>query len=243
MFELVNFKSKVGLDNWECNFSFKAEENDIIGIIGSSGSGKSTLLNSLAGFIKPDEGEFLINGINSNPIKPGDRPISMMFQEHNLFTHLTVFDNIAIGITPNLKLTKEQIEQVFYSMEKVGLKGFNKRFPNDLSGGQRQRVAIARIMVRKRKLLLLDEPFSFLDPPLRLEMLDLIQEIQQENNFIVVIVTHDFCDCLRICNKTVFVDHGKVIYQDNTKMFLEKSINIPKINNYLKNVLVLQGHR
>ena len=243
MFELVDFKSKIGLDNWECNFSLKIDNNDIVGIIGSSGSGKSTLLNSIAGFIKPDSGEFLIDGYNSNDIKPGDRPISMMFQEHNLFSHLTVFDNIAIGINPNLRLTKDQIEHVNTAMEKVGLKSFNKRLPADLSGGQRQRVAIARILVRKRKLLLLDEPFSFLDPPLRLEMLDLIREIQQENNFTVAIVTHDFCDCLRICNKTIFVDHGKVIYQDKTKMFLEKSIEIPKINNYLKNIFVMQGNR
>lgn len=219
--------------SWDCEFDFSLEENDCFGIIGSSGSGKSVLLNLIAGFFTPTNGKIIIQGKDYTNIKPSNRPILIMFQEHNLFSHLNVFENIAIAINPSLNLKAHDRKMVEEALDRLGLKGFNNRLPIQLSGGQRQRVAIARIMVRRAPIILLDEPFSFLDPPLQVEMLDIIKEIQRERKLTVIMVTHDFNDCIRICNKTAFMDHGRLIYQDTTKEFIKNGHNIPKVNNYL----------
>lgn len=225
----IGYQHKEGLS---FDFNLKINNSDSLAIIGPSGSGKSTLLNLIAGFIKPNKGDIVFDKKNITNIPPKDRPINMLFQEHNLFPHLNVFDNIAIGIDPNLKISPMQKESIEYALKKVGLFGFNKRFPHQLSGGQKQRVAIARTIIRNKPILLLDEPFSFLDPPLRLEMLDLVKELQQENLFIMIMVTHDYSDALRICNKTCFIQNGSILHINDTKEFVATTKN-PLIHTYI----------
>lgn len=233
---MLQFKKvmfKFSRTSWDCNFSFKLNSGDSLGIIGPSGSGKSTLLNLLAGFIKPTSGSIFNDMVDYTNKAPRERPITMLFQEHNLFDHLNIFQNIAIGINPSLNLNKEEIDEVNRALDRVGLGGFNKRYTSQLSGGQKQRIAIARSLVRKTSILILDEPFSYLDPPFRIEMLDLVKELQKERKFTLLMVTHDFNDCLRICNKSAFIDHGKIVHFDSTKSFANNIADKPKIKTYL----------
>ncbi len=219
-------------DNSFFNFSLNLEHSDALAIIGPSGSGKTTLLNLISGFITPYQGNIIFDDQDITYISPNKRPINALFQENNLFLHLSVFDNIAIGISPNLKLNKIQKDMIEHALSRVGLSGLNNRFPYQLSGGQKQRVAIARTIVRNKSILLLDEPFSFLDPPLRIEMLDLVKELQQEHAFILIMVTHDYSDALRICNKTCFIDNGSILHINKTNKFASTTKN-PLIHTYI----------
>ena len=212
-------------------FTLKLDKADSLAIIGPSGAGKSTLLDLISGFIIPSKGEIIFAGENITNSHPGKRPTNMLFQENNLFPHLNVFDNIAIGISSSLKIDQHQREVVETALARVGLDGFERRFPHQLSGGQRQRVALARTIVRNKPILLLDEPFSFLDPPLRIEMLDLVRSLQKERSFIMLMVTHDYGDALRICNKTCFIQNGKILHMNQTELFSETT-KIPLIKSY-----------
>ncbi|MEK6734327.1 MAG: thiamine ABC transporter ATP-binding protein [Pseudomonadota bacterium] len=213
-------------------FDLNLDSEDTLAVIGPSGAGKTTLLNLISGFIMPNEGEVMLGKENITFIPSNQRPVNMLFQDNNLFFHLNAFDNVAVGINPGLKLNDTQKELVEKSLERVGLTGFNKRFPYQLSGGQKQRVAIARTLVRKKPILLLDEPFSFLDPPLKQEMLDLVRSLQEESSFIMIMVTHDFRDALRVCNKTCFLQDGKIQYIEKTEKFVKNS-KIPLIKSFV----------
>ncbi len=218
--------------NSSFNFSLDLEHSDALAIIGPSGSGKTTLLNFIAGFTVPSKGNIIFDGKDITHIPPNKRPVNALFQENNLFLHLNVFDNIAIGISSDLKTTKTQKNIIEHALKRVGLSGFNNRFPHQLSGGQKQRVAIARTIVRNKAILLLDEPFSFLDPPLRIEMLDLVKDLQQEHGFILIMVTHDYSDALRICNKTCFIQNGSILHINKTNKFASTTKN-PLIHTYI----------
>ena len=243
MMQLKDVQFSFKNSDWHASYSLKLNPIDSLGILGTSGSGKTTLLNLIAGFIFPQSGQIIFNNIDYTNISPDKRPITMLFQDHNLFSHLNIFDNIAIGINPSLKLTNLEVDQTLHSIERVGLKGLNKRFIHQLSGGQKQRVAIARSLVRKNPILILDEPFSFLDFPLKIEMLELVKDLQKEQKFILIIVTHDFNDCLRICTKTAFLDNGKILHIDSTKHFDQNTTHLNKIQQYLgKNIPKRQFH-
>jgi thiamine transport system ATP-binding protein len=136
-------------------------------LVGASGAGKTTLLNTLAGFVSPTSGKLLWQGQDLLPQLPAQRPFTSLFQEHNLFAHLDLFTNVGLGIDPGLRLTANQRQAVEEALTQVGLAGMGKRLPGSLSGGQRQRAALARALVRRQPWLLLDEPFSALDPGLR----------------------------------------------------------------------------
>jgi len=180
----------------------------ITAIIGPSGGGKSTLLLAIAGFVEVSSGELLFDDRNMTDSAPVDRPVTLLFQENNLFPHLTVFQNTALGVRADLKLSKPDTKRVTETLESVGLTGMNDRHPSELSGGQRQRVALARAVLRDRTVLMLDEPFAALGPALRHEMLDLVARIQQQQNSTVLLVTHNPDDALRIAGKTVLVADG-----------------------------------
>ena len=152
----------------------------ITAVIGPSGSGKSTLLNLIAGFEAPQSGRVLIADIDVTALPPPARPVSMIFQENNLFAHLDVAANVGLGISPALRLTPADSERIATALGRTGLAGKDKRLPRELSGGERQRVALARALVRDRPVLLLDEPFASLGPALREEMLDLLMSVQAE---------------------------------------------------------------
>ena len=151
-----------------------------VAIIGPSGAGKSTLLDLIAGFIEPVKGRVLWNGKNLAGLPPGARPVSILFQDNNIFPHLTVAQNVGLGLKPNLRLSPQQQEDVGKSLRRVGLEEMAQRSPASLSGGQRSRVALARILLQNRPVLALDEPFGALGPSLKREMLDLVQSLAAE---------------------------------------------------------------
>lgn len=181
-----------------------------VALMGASGSGKSTLLSALSGFLWPDAGRIHMGGADVTKAPVADRPISILFQDGNLFPHLTVFDNIALGIAPNLKLTTEDRERVAEALRKVDLEGMAKRMPSELSGGQQSRVALARMLLRDKAIALLDEPFSALDPGLRREMLGLVRTLCDETGQTLIMATHDLRDAERLCDRVLLLDDGKV---------------------------------
>ncbi|CBY85854.1 thiamine ABC transporter ATP-binding protein [Haemophilus influenzae] len=191
-------------------FNLNVKAGERIAIIGESGAGKSTLLNLISGFEFPHQGEIWLNDKNYTRSAPYERPVSMLFQENNLFPHLTVQQNLALGIKPSLKLTaleQEKIEQVACS---VGLGDYLERLPNSLSGGQKQRVALARCLLRDKPILLLDEPFSALDQKLRVEMLALIAKLCDEKDLTLLLVTHQPSELVGMIDRVLVVGNGQI---------------------------------
>jgi thiamine transport system ATP-binding protein len=137
-------------------FDASIEPSAIVAVMGASGSGKSTLLNLIAGFEQPSAGRVLIGGADMTGVPPARRPVSMVFQENNLFAHLDVFANVGLGRSPSLKLGEADRSDIEAALADVGLAGKERRLPGELSGGERQRVALARVLVRRRPVLLLD---------------------------------------------------------------------------------------
>ncbi len=193
------------------HFNLIIEPSTITAIIGPSGAGKSTLLNLIAGFERAKSGRIFIAGADVTYAAPSERPVSMVFQDNNLFAHLDVAANVGLGRKPNLRLDEADKAATADAIRKVGLAGKEQRKPEALSGGERQRVAIARALVRNRPILLLDEAFASLGPALRHEMLDLVGSLQDETAMTVVMVTHHPDDALRLRSMLVFLDKGKVV--------------------------------
>ncbi|MBR9789808.1 MAG: thiamine ABC transporter ATP-binding protein [Vibrionaceae bacterium] len=189
-------------------FDLTIERGQIVSLMGPSGAGKSTLLALVAGFILPDQGDIRVDGESIIRKEPYLRPFSMLFQEHNLFAHLSVRDNISLGLHPGLKLTKDQKHQVEQAAQQVGVAEYLDRLPEHLSGGQRQRVALARCFVQSHPVWLLDEPFSALDPVLREEMLCLVKRLAAERGITVLMVTHHLSDAKAIASHFAFVADG-----------------------------------
>lgn len=181
----------------------------ICAIVGPSGAGKSTLLSVIAGFFDAAEGRVLWDGRPIGGLPPGDRPVSIVFQDNNLFPHLTAAENVALGLRPSLKLTAEERRTVEEALARVGLAGLGSRRPGELSGGQQSRVALARVLVRRKPLVLLDEPFSALGPALRTEMLDLVRQVARETGATVLMVSHDPDDARRIAGLTIYLGEGR----------------------------------
>ena len=179
-------------------------------VLGGSGAGKSTLLSIIAGFETLSTGRLWLDGADMQNISPADRPVSMVFQDYNVFGHLSVWDNVALGISPSLKLNMDQNELVNLALTRVGLSQYARRKPGNISGGERQRVALARVLVRKRKILLLDEPFAALDPGLRHDMLDLVSDLKREHGLTVLMVTHQPEEAQRAADQIIFVAEGHV---------------------------------
>ena len=179
-----------------------------LAVIGPSGAGKSTLLMTLAGFFMPTQGRIIWNDQDLAAIAPGDRPMTMLFQDQNLFPHLTVKQNLGLGLSPRLHLTVAQSAQVEMVLDQVGLGGLGMRKPAQLSGGQQGRAALARALLRARPILLLDEPFAALGPALKAEMLDLLDKVATKTGAAVLMVTHDPTDAKRFADKTVLVADG-----------------------------------
>ena len=181
-----------------------------VAVLGASGAGKSTLLSIIAGFEDLERGKLWLDSTDVQNVSPAKRPVSMIFQDHNVFAHLSVWDNVALGISPSLKLNAEQKAQVDAALVRVSLSQYATRKPGNISGGERQRVALARVLVRKRKILLLDEPFAALDPGLRHDMLDLVSDLRREHSLTVLMVTHQPEEALRAADEIIFVADGKV---------------------------------
>ena len=201
-------------------FTLTAQQGEMIAILGPSGAGKSTLLNLIAGFLPSARGEMTINGQDHTHTPPSQRPVSMLFQENNLFTHLTVRQNIGLGMDPGLKLTAKQRQKCDAIAQQMGLTELSDRLPGELSGGQRQRVALARCLVREQPILLLDEPFSALDPALRQEMLQLVKDVCQQKQLTMLMVSHSVEDAARIAPRSVVIADGRIARDGETQALL-----------------------
>lgn len=179
-----------------------------VAIIGPSGAGKSTLLNAIAGFVVPEQGRILWDGVEIDGLEPGERPVTILFQDQNLFPHLTVERNLALGLAPDGRLTDATRQRVAEALRRTGLEGLGARKPAELSGGQQGRAALARALLRARPLLLLDEPFAALGPALKAEMLALVAEVAGETGATVLMVTHDPQDARSFADLTILVADG-----------------------------------
>jgi thiamine transport system ATP-binding protein len=197
-------------DDFILRGAFALQTGAVVAVIGPSGGGKSTLLNVIAGFFDPAAGRVLWDGRDITTLPPAQRPVAMLFQDNNLFPHLTVAQNVALGIRPDLRLDEKDRERVAQALARVGLEGFEARKPAALSGGQQGRVALARVLVQRRPLILLDEPFAALGPALKAEMLDLVADLAAETGATLLIVTHDPADARRIASQVILVADGVV---------------------------------
>ncbi|WP_039057469.1 thiamine ABC transporter ATP-binding protein ThiQ [Enterobacter sp. Bisph1] len=197
-------------------FSLSVTQGELLAVLGPSGAGKSTLLNLIAGFLTPASGSIIIEGAPHTDTPPSQRPVSMLFQENNLFTHLTVRQNIGLGLNPGLKLNAEQQHQLQQIAVTMGLESLLDRLPAQLSGGQRQRVALARCLVRQQPVLLLDEPFSALDPALRQEMLTLVKAVCRQQRLTLLMVSHSVEDAARIAERSLVVADGRIAWDGDT---------------------------
>lgn len=197
-------------DDFQLTADWSAPEGSRIAVMGPSGAGKSTLLSMIAGFLMPTGGRVLWQGQDLADLPPGQRPLTILFQDQNLFPHLTVAQNLGLGLRPDLRLTKSDHSRIAQALDRVGLGGLGTRRPGQLSGGQASRASLARALLRARPILLLDEPFAALGPALRDEMLVLVQEVVSETGALVLMVTHDPDDALALGGLTAFVSGGIV---------------------------------
>lgn len=201
-------------------FTLSVRQGEQVAVLGPSGAGKSTLLSLIAGFLPPASGAIMIANQDHTRTPPARRPVSMLFQENNLFTHLTVRQNMGLGLDPGLKLSAAQKSKLDAIAAAMGLEALMNRLPGELSGGQRQRVALARCLVREQPLLLLDEPFSALDPALRQEMLTLVNEVCERQQLTLLMVSHNVEEAARIASRAVVIADGRIAWDGETRTLL-----------------------
>jgi spermidine/putrescine transport system ATP-binding protein len=196
----------VGVDN----VSLDIEPGEFFALLGPSGCGKTTLLRMLAGFEVPTEGQVLIDGQDMGDIPPNKRAVNMVFQSYAVFPHMTVADNVAYGLRIDHVPPAERDKRVQEALDLVQLGHLGERKPDQLSGGQRQRVALARALVKKPKVLLLDEPLSALDAKLREAMRFELSQLQQKVGITFIMVTHDQDEALAIASRIAVMNKGSI---------------------------------
>jgi sulfate/thiosulfate transport system ATP-binding protein len=200
------FGDFVALDD----ISIDVESGSLTALLGPSGSGKSTLLRVIAGLETPDTGEVFISGREATALAPQKRGVGFVFQHYAPFTHMTVWDNVAFGLTIRRRPKAEVGARVAELLELVGLNGLGKRYPSQLSGGQRQRMALARALAPEPEVLLLDEPFGALDARVRKELREWLLRLHDEMHVTTIFVTHDQEEALELAGKVVVMNKGRV---------------------------------
>ena len=220
------------------NFNLEIDKGEFIVFVGPSGCGKSTTLRMIAGLEDISNGEFLINGQRANELGPREREVAMVFQSYALYPQMTVFDNIAFGLT--LQGVDEEVieEKVKKTAAILGLTDYLDRLPRALSGGQRQRVAIGRAIIRKVGVFLMDEPLSNLDAKLRNQMRAEIIKLRQKINTTFMYVTHDQTEAMTLADRIVVMKDGYVqqigtpyqLYHDPVNVFVAGFIGEPPMN-------------
>lgn len=208
------------------NININLKEGKFLCLLGPSGSGKSTILHSIGGFID-FSGQIILDGEDISNLEPNDRKVSTVFQSLGLFSHMTVLNNVMYGLKFNQKsLNKSEKKDLAYkTIEMVGLKGYENRKPAELSGGERQRVALARSLVVKPKLLLMDEPFSALDQKLREKMQLEIRKIHKDFGLTTIFVTHDQAEAFKMADEVIVLSQGKIIDQGSPQRIYNKPVN------------------
>jgi len=208
------------------NVSLEIGENEFFALLGPSGCGKTTLLRAIAGFEVPDSGSVVLDGVDLLPLPPHRRPVNLMFQSYALFPHLSVRKNIAFGLERENLPAREIGARVSEVIEIVGLADLADRRPAKLSGGQRQRVALARAIVKRPRVLLLDEPLSSLDRKIRSEMQLELKRLQHEVGITFVMVTHDQDEALSMADRIAVFSTGEVQQVDTPHVLYQRPANL-----------------
>ena len=191
--------------------NWSAAPGQKLAIIGPSGAGKSSLLMAIAGFTTPQSGSISWAGRDLGSLPPAQRPVSILFQDQNLFPHLTLAQNLGLALSPRLRLDAAQRMQVDRVLDRLGLSGLGVRRPGALSGGQQGRAALGRVLLQNRPVLLLDEPFAALGPALKADLLNLVSDLTAESRSLTLLVSHDPADALRFADRTVLVADGQAM--------------------------------
>jgi ABC-type Fe3+/spermidine/putrescine transport system ATPase subunit len=211
--------------------SFSLDESELLCVVGPSGCGKSTLLRCIAGLEQVSSGDILIEGNTVNHVSAQSRPVVMMFQQPLLFPHLSVLENTIYGLKINKINKNERTEKALQMLKSMEIEHLAKAFPHEISGGQQQRVALARALMVQPKLLLLDEPFSSLDPDLRSSLRIWVKKKLKEWNTTAIFVTHDKEEAMILADKIAVMQEGSVI-QIGTPDELYKNPNSPYVAKY-----------
>lgn len=199
--------------------SINVKSNRVTAIVGESGSGKTTLLRIIAGLEKPEHGKIVRDGDDITSFPPNKRNMGLVFQDYALFPHLSVEQNISFGVKKNKSAAVKKM------LTLIHLEDYQKRYPHELSGGQQQRVALARALAPSPSILLMDEPFSNLDPIRRKKLREQIQILTKQTNLTIIIITHDIEDALDISDSIVILKEGQVIQADTPSAVLESPIS------------------
>ena len=213
MLNLDNIVFRYTEDTSPYRFSLNLERGEIATVHGRSGSGKSTLLDLIAGFQRPASGEIYWCGQAFTHLAPKLRPVTSVFQRNNLFEHRTALDNVLVGINPSLPKHGADVSRAIQALADVGLEKQTYQRASTLSGGQQQRVAIARVSLRDKGVVLLDEPFSALDPQTRGDMLTLVEALAQDQDSTIIMVTHDQRDADAIADIQFELIDGELVRQ------------------------------
>lgn len=214
---------------------------EFFALLGPSGCGKTTLLRILAGFERPQSGRIMLDGADLTAVPPYRRPVNMMFQSYALFPHMTVEGNIAFGLKQEGTPSREIKARVAEALDLVQLEGYGKRKPHQLSGGQKQRVALARSLVKRPKLLLLDEPLGALDRKLREETQFELMTIQERVGVTFVIVTHDQDEAMTMASRIAVMDRGRIA-QVATPTEIYEQPNSRYVATFIGSVNVFEGN-
>ncbi len=233
MLELKNIKKSYGNVNVLKDISFSVEEGEIISILGSSGSGKTTLLKIILGITHPNDGEILYNGEDITNVSIEDRGFNIVFQDYALFPNLNAYENIVYGLRNKPDISS--LEEVQELIKLLGLEEHLDKDIEQLSGGQKQRVALARTLVMKPKILLLDEPLSALDGVIKESIKEKIKQIAKGYHLTTIIVTHDPEEALSLSDKVMIIDEGTIVqYADPNEI-----INAPS-GGFVKKFILRQ---
>ena len=220
--------------------SLKIYQGEIFCLLGASGCGKTTLLRMLGGFETPTAGKILIDGEDMTGVPPYERPVNMMFQSYALFPHMNVEQNVAFGLKQD-RLAKQQIrERVATMLDLVKMSEFAKRKPHQLSGGQRQRVALARSLVKRPKLLLLDEPLGALDKKLREHTQFELISLQDKLGVTFIVVTHDQEEAMTLASRIGVMNHGEIV-QAGTPSEIYEFPNSKFVADFVGSVNMFEG--